>query len=154
VEIGRNTTDHLRLEIVGYQFAAAKDAWDANWLRVHVRASVDGREWDSIDPCLLTSEVSEIAVWLEYLADGMDVAPLEFLEPELVFDLVGRDGDLIRLRVWFAGGLRPSWAPYDAMPSRDLAAEIAVTREELTRAAADLREQVRRFPDRPGVGLR
>jgi hypothetical protein len=108
VEIG-NTTDHLGLEIVGYQFATAKDVWDANWLRVHVRASVDGRGWDSIDPCLLTSEVSEIAVWLECLADGVDVAPLEFLEPELAFELVGRDGDLIRLRVWFDGGLRPSW---------------------------------------------
>ena len=92
-----------------------------------------------------------IAVWFEYLADGVDVAPLDFLEPELAFNLVGRDGDLFRLRIWFDVGLRPSWAPHDGMPSRDLAAEITVTREELTRAAADLREQVRRFLDRPGV---
>lgn len=122
------------------------------WLQVRVQAEVDGRGWEATDPCLLTNEVSRLADWLACLADGVDVIPVDFLEPNLSFEVAGRGGEQIHVRAWFELELRPAWAASDTAGERDFAADLVVTSDQLTRVAADLREQLRRFPPRPAVG--
>jgi hypothetical protein len=150
--LASDSGDRLELELLGYQFEESTDGWDPNWLLVRVEAEVDGRRWEATDPCLLAHEVSRLADWLECLADGVEVAPVTFLEPNLSFAVIERGGKHLRVRAWFELELRPSWAASDTAGERDLAADLVVTPEKLKDAAAALKEQLRRFPPRPRLG--
>jgi hypothetical protein len=56
-------------------------------------------------------------------------------------------GDPIQLHVWFELEAKPPWERRDEV-AHDFAAEILATPIELKEAAADLRRQRERFPDR------
>jgi hypothetical protein len=142
--------DQVELDIAGYQFPdIADEQWDSNWLNITTTATVDHRSWTSRDPSLLTMEVEELARWLEAVADGKEVdRELEFMEPNLAFQLDGISGAEIHLRVWFECESRPVWKPNPVADARDLAATLSVTATELGRAAEDLRGQLERFPTR------
>jgi hypothetical protein len=141
--------DRLELDLLGYEFGSATDACDANWLHVRVEAEVAGRRWEATDPCLRTDEVSRLANWLASLAAGVEVTPIDFLEPNVSFEVAGRSGEEVHVLAWFELEFRPAWAASDTAGERDFAAELLVASDHLARAAADLREQLLRFPPRP-----
>jgi hypothetical protein len=153
VKLGGSGGDSFELEIVGYQFPEiADDEWDSNWLLIRTRASTTGGAWTSVDPGLLTGEVAGLAAWLQGIAVGSEAeAELSFVEPNLEFELVERQEERARVRVWFEQESRPAWAPRARVGERDVCVDLAVSRGDLRRAAEDLQEELRRFPRRGPV---
>jgi hypothetical protein len=139
--------DQVELDIAGYQFPdIADEQWDSNWLNITTTATVDHR---SCDPSLLTMEVEELARWLESVADGKEVdRELEFMEPNLAFQLDEISGAEIHLRVWFEYESRPVWKADSVADACDLAATLSLTAPKVRRAVEDLRRQLARFPTR------
>ena len=141
------------LTILGYQYPdAAGEPYDANWLSIHVEAAGRDGAWTGTDPCLLTYEAARLAAWLDGVASGKDVPPaISFLEPVLLFRVVDGDTGKI-LRVHFGNLINPSWRQLDRKQDRganpDLWLDFPLAEIDLTSAAGDLRQQLRRYPNR------
>jgi hypothetical protein len=140
----------FELTIVGYQFPAiVDDEWDSNWLNIRIHAQTERGGWSATDPSLSTVDVAHLADWLEAIAEGrVQEGDLNFVEPNLSFGLQSVSGDTVALRIWFELESRPPWSPSNAAGERDLWIDLDVRREEVQRAAADLRMQLQEFPPR------
>lgn len=135
---------YLKLTIEDYQFPDTHDdEWDSNWLIVAGDAMVDGRRWNFRDPCLTTMELACLAAWLDAVADGQPVRPFcGFTEPNLEFSKT----DCRSIRIGFALESAPPWASRGEnwyVCGIDLPADAS-----LHTAAANLRQQLARFPQR------
>jgi hypothetical protein len=142
--------DAVELTIVGYQFPEIRDdPWDSNWVVIETTATVDGQSWTSRDPCLVTFEVEQLADWVEALGNERLVeSELDFMEPNLAFELEGVAGDLVRIRIWFECEARPAWKGKAPVRARDFAACIAVPSKALLDATEDLKLQLAKYPTR------
>jgi hypothetical protein len=137
----------LELELVGYQFGVPeKDRHDRNWLQVRIEAMHDGARWKATNPVLLTWEVAELAQWLEDVAAGklVEDSP-DFIEPNLRFEFLEVPP---RLRVYFELEFRPNWMRAEGAPMDDFWCEFPMEPDQLRVAAASLRAQLARFPQR------
>lgn len=135
---------YLKLTIEDYQFPDFKeDVWDSNWLVVAGDAMIDGRRWSFRAPCLTTMELGRLAAWLDAIADGQPIQPFcGFTEPNLEFNKT----DCQSIRVGFALESAPPWASPGEnwyVYGIDLPADAS-----LHAAAATLRQQLARFPQR------
>jgi hypothetical protein len=137
----------LELSVLGYQFPTGTTEWhDRNWLNVRTRVVHPRGHWLSTAPTLLTSEVAQLADWLDAVAKGdVTEGDLPFTEPNLRFEVTG---DVVR--VYFELESRPSWAKVDGAPANDLWVEFPLAEINLGAAAEDLRGQLERYPVRPG----
>ncbi len=141
------------LGILGYQYPdAAGEPYDANWLSIHVEASGPQGAWTGTDPCLLTYEAARLADWLEAVANGEEISPaISFLEPVLLFRLIDGDQGKI-LRIHFGNLINPSWRQLNKKPepgaNPDLSLDFPLSETNLTTAASELHQQVKRFPNR------
>lgn len=117
---GRN--DAVELRVDGYEFPDIEnDEWDSNWLNVRTSVEMERGTWSSLNPSLLTHDVSELADWLNGIAEGRDVdRELDFLDPNLAFELWEGGSYLVTLRVYFELESRPPWAPSALAGERDL----------------------------------
>jgi hypothetical protein len=96
----------------------------------------------------MTDEV-DLLTSLELVSeDAGSGRQIEFLEPNLAFEIQDATSTDVQLRVWFELELRPPWARAEGALERDLSAKLSVSRYELASTAADLRAQRKRFPDR------
>lgn len=140
----------LALTLAGYQFPQlATVEYDSNWLNVHVRVRHPRGEWTAQDPSLLTYEAESLAGWLEGVAAEREPhAECSFLEPNLRFEVRADEAGRRLLRAYFELELRPKWAPYDGAPEDDLFIDVPVVSAHLMAAAASLREQLARYPQR------
>ena len=145
--------DAFSLKIAGYQFPEiADDVHDANWLLVDVAVTVGGRTRQARQPCLDTYELAELIAWAEALSAGEETEPeLYFCEPNLRFDLRGRVGDRVRLRVFFDMENRSKRASASASSAPYLRADLECTPEELRAWTEYLRAQLSQFPPRGRV---
>jgi hypothetical protein len=142
----------FELRVSGYQFPNIEgDEWDANWLIVEGRiAPVDERAWEFRDPALLTREVELLSNWLEALASGQPAEKREdFLEPNLRFEVVGRSGDVITIRVYFELESRPPWFFAREAGMNDLWVDLLVDSDDLRAAVRALRGDLAKYPPRP-----
>ena len=145
----------LELSIEGYQFGAiAAEAggfdFDANWLVVAGRASDGTRDWSFRDPRLLTTEVRGLATWLDAVAnEWRDLDPIDFIEPNLEFRRISAPAEPPVVRVAFRLEARPPWAAEAADEDEDGSwLEFEMSKEALDRAVRDLRNELRRYPER------
>ena len=141
----------FELRVVGYQFAGIEgDEWDANWLVVDDRVvPVDERAWEFSDPALLTWEVERLSNWLDALASGQAVDDSEdFVEPNLRFEVVGRDEDIITIRIYFELETRAPWFFAREAGMNDLWVVLLVDSDDLRAAASSLRGDLAKFPPR------
>ena len=141
----------FELRVVGYQFAGVEgDEWDANWLVVDGRvAPVDERAWEFSDPAILTWEVERLSSWLDALASGQAVEESEdFVEPNLRFEVVGRDEDIITIRIYFELETRAPWFFAREAGMNDLWVDLLVDSDDLRAAASSLRGDLAKFPPR------
>jgi hypothetical protein len=101
------------------------------------------KAWSFRDPCLTTSEVAGLAQWLDQLVDGAALNPYySFTEPNLQFDRVSDRA----IRVSFALECAPPWAERgDRWTKHGFEVPIG---PGLRRAAAELRCDLARFPER------
>lgn len=153
----------VSLAPVAYQFPASRAVgpgrdWDANWLMI--RGEVhhpDDSTWTFTDPCLTTWEARELGYWLHAVAAGEvtpqvrgeDLVDVCFTEPNLAFTLVGRDETRCVLAVHFSLEALPPWLHGADRPAIfDYSVSLTLTRDDLSRAAQEWREELRAFPAR------
>ena len=139
----------FELRIVGYQFPEERtDPYDSNWLLMRVSAVAPRGSWSFLDPCLLTDEVAGLADWFEEIASGRPTGNLiEFIEPNLVFSLIGEDPGR-RLYVHFDLASGPPWARLSAANGGDSTLRFLLTEIDLREAAISLRSQLAVHPQR------
>jgi hypothetical protein len=133
----------LRLRLLRYEFPEIiDDKWDSNWLVVFGEAHIDGRRWRFESACLGTIEVGALADWLHKVANGDEVDEIDFIEPNLEFDLIERS----HVRVSFALESAPPWVDGYDFDNR-IGFDVTIG-AHLAKAAADLRSQFEAFPVR------
>jgi hypothetical protein len=139
----------FELELAGYQFPELATAeYDSNWLIVRVDVDHPRGRWSASNACLLTYEVAELASWLESVARGRPTHDeVSFLEPNLLLRLVETGLGTV-LRIYFELELRPPWAASELAGEEDLYVEFSLAPHDLLEAAADLRAQLVRYPQR------
>ena len=143
----------FELVVLGYEFPQGEaNEFDANWLMVRISAKpLDDPSWEATEPCLLTWEVAGLARWLGSLASWPPAETEEgFVEPLLYFVAVEGSADLVRIRVYFELEARPTWAFSRVAGMHDLWMDLELGPEDLRSAADSLRDDLSRFPPRPG----
>jgi hypothetical protein len=93
--------DSLTLNITGYQFPNADDLQTRySWHVVEGRASSGDSSWPFRFAALTCDESALLANWLKDTSGGLEVpSVLEFVEPNLKFEIVGRLDDQVILVV-------------------------------------------------------
>ncbi len=156
LEFVGDTGDRLSLRVLGYEYPGdTSDEFDSNWLFVELSACIGGRTWRVRSACLLTWELEWIARWMESTAAGEPFdRSLDFVEPCLLFEWIGRSGARTEFRVYVELECRPPWAKALGAPRKDCWVTLHADRSELGRAAEDARRQRSMFPTRADVGTR
>lgn len=152
MHLENSSGESLELRVLGYEYPDVKDdKWDSNWLNIEITVNHKNGTWVTTDPCLLTFEISKIADWFEQLYISTDqVKPkLEFVEPNLVFNLI-TVGNKFVIRIYFELEVRPPWRPAKTMkkPMKDLWVDFPLDEIDLSKAMHSLRLQLDRFPER------
>lgn len=139
----------FELRILGYQYPDLETAeYDSNWLCVEGRVEHPRGGWTFQDPSLLTYEASELADWLDSVADGSPASDeIGFIEPNLSMSLV-RSISGLQVRVCFALEARPPWALSEAEEIEEAFVDVPADPDALREAAAELREQLKDYPKR------
>lgn len=139
----------LELHILGYQFPGIEtERYDSNWLVVEGKVAHPRGGWTFRDPCLLTYEVRRLADWLDSLArDEPSSECVVFVEPNLELHWIESDTEGC-VRVTFDLKASPPWAARDGAEDEPCRIDFPVTEIELRRAAASLREQLEKYPQR------
>ncbi|MFD9635289.1 WapI family immunity protein [Streptomyces violascens] len=119
-------TSSVDLRPVRYQFAAVRgDSYDDNWLVIDGTVMTPEGSWSFAEPCLLTSEALQVAVWLRAVAAGtVDVTEPDaegelspdtwFIEPVVAFSLADRsEGGTAVIRVHLSLEAAPLWQQSD-----------------------------------------
>jgi len=151
----KSSDSSFQLTVLGYQHPdAAGEPYDANWLTIQVHAVGPDGAWTGTDSCLLTYEAVRLADWLEAVSAGKETArAISFLEPVLLFRLVSEEDRRV-LRVHFGNLINPSWRNLEAHArpvNPDLWLDFPLDEMDLASAARDLRQQLRRYPNRAEV---
>lgn len=136
----------VELKIVGYQFPTEFDnEWDANWLRIYLNVKSKVGHWQTIDPSLLTEEAKRLIEWFSDLAKDNEVDnQVEFIEPNLSFQLLDTSKDDKTIQVKFDLESRPS----SAVDDRDYVIAFNFSNQELSEIANALTLELSRFPFR------
>ncbi|MBT3011098.1 MAG: hypothetical protein N0C84_23980 [Candidatus Thiodiazotropha taylori] len=83
----RSRDASFELDIERYEFDAALDYDDANWLVVKIVGSDQQYQWSATDSCLLTYELKELYDWVSSLGSLIgETSSISFLEGELGFE--------------------------------------------------------------------
>jgi hypothetical protein len=141
----------FELWVINYQSSDnTTDEYDSNWLRIGIRLTGFKREWITTDPCMLTWEVKFLADWLQsILAGDTKQRTIEFIEPNLKFELVNTQGDAFRVGIHLNLESKPGWYTEKEIFSFDL----LVDRSQLEHSVERLNNELIRFPGRAGVKL-
>lgn len=139
----------FELRILGYQYPDLRtEEYDSNWLIVEGKVTHPRGGWTFRDPCLLTYEASRLADWLGSFAGGVPSSnEVGFIEPNISFRSVNSPTGL-NLRVYFELEARPPWASSDVDEDEQCWIDFPVSEFELHRAAASLRNQLKKYPQR------
>src|SRR5690349_7539523 len=91
-------------EILRYQFPEIRAFGLGFELAGSLRQMVTPvRSWEFVDPRLLTMEAHNLANWLaDIITDKQTDPRIFFTEPNLSFELVAADTEVIELRLYFA----------------------------------------------------
>ncbi len=133
----------LSFIICGYQYpqhTALKEDCDANWLNCEFRFHENNHEATSVDPCLLTYELSEFILGLSYVIDGLKTSySSDFMEPYLEIN-IERVENKIRFRVQFEYDSREDGKRWEVASLVEI--------EEAIKILNELKEFQRLYPER------
>jgi hypothetical protein len=137
----------FEMRVAGYQFPAIQDeVYDSNWLLIRIHVVQSRGEWTSVDPCMLTDELEALANWFDAGARGDQVdAEQHFIEPNLSFRLRDQGANGRSLAIYLA---LDCWAKSEAAPVDDRFVLFPLAEVEPARAAAELRGELARYPQR------
>jgi hypothetical protein len=98
----------LQLTVLRYQFAGGDNEFDLNWLTVRGEVRARDASWSFEDPCLLASEARTLGSWLRHVTNPQaDYERLDFIEPNLAFEVSSRTDAAVTIRVFFEVEVRP-----------------------------------------------
>jgi hypothetical protein len=139
--------NQLEVSILGYEHPEKTvDPWESNGLLVALRVVSSHGTWEVVDPCLTTWEAARLAAWLAAAAVGPDRVARRLAEPNVTV-VAAPVGGRLQLRICFELETRPPWAP-SVRGGRDLCVDLDIARDDAAAAAAELRTDARRFPQR------
>lgn len=92
-------TTRVELTVLGYQYPAiTDDEWDSNWLNIQIHAQDERGSWTATDPCLLTTDLTYLAEWFEATASRQSQQRINFLEPNLAFEIAAIGDEDVTVR--------------------------------------------------------
>ncbi|MDX3636279.1 hypothetical protein PV728_39860 [Streptomyces europaeiscabiei] len=150
------------LRPVRYQFAAVRgDSFDDNWLVIAGTVTTPEGSWSFVDPCLLTHEAREVAVWLRAVTAGAvavtepdaegELSPdASFIEPLVAFSFAGRsEGGAAVIRIHLSLQAAPPWQQGDDRAGiHQYVVEVAIDAAALLHAADQWDLALTSFPPR------
>ena len=147
--------DRFRIEIsvAGYEFQDDfRDIYDANWLIFQVvLQSVHGAwRWQVEDAGALTWEVADCVAWLRALSAGEVISTESwgFSEPDVSFDVIQQDGDVVGLTVNLMDEFQPPTKVLMPRENNVVSLRFHTPPDVLTRFANRLEANLKRFPQR------
>jgi hypothetical protein len=138
----------FELWVVNYQYLNNKTGeYDSNWLKIGIRLRGFKSEWTTSDPSLLTWELESLTDWLHTILTGnVREKKIEFIEPNLGFELIDSSEEAFKIRTHLTLELKPSWYIDDETFTFD----IIVDRQQLAHSVERLNNELINFPRRLG----
>lgn len=128
---------------------AGRPRTDIDWLKVHGRVRAPEGEWEFVDSCLATEDVTALTDWLRLVSpDAPGPEPVQFIERLLRFEAAPEPRGQIGLRVRFRGEVSPPWiwGDGDAVWGDGYWLTMTVVSKQLRRFADDLDRLIGRRP--------
>ncbi|HDR7390568.1 WapI family immunity protein [Bacillus toyonensis] len=132
----------LHLEVVRYQFKDAKEECDRNWLIVKAKLSEGNKVFETMDPFLQTFDLQHMKKWFQSLPNPT-YTELDFIEPNIAFELMGKNEGEFQIVVRLSQELTPSWRKEE-----EYEFSISITHEDREKIIRFIEEQQRNFPKR------
>ncbi|PEN46765.1 PadR family transcriptional regulator [Bacillus toyonensis] len=132
----------LHLEVVRYQFKDAKEECDRNWFIVKAKLSEGNKVFETMDPFLQTFDLQHMKKWFQSLPNPT-YTELDFLEPNIAFELMGKNEGEFQIVVRLSQELTPSWCKEE-----EYEFSISITHEDREKIIRFIEEQQRNFPKR------
>ncbi|QQN81401.1 WapI family immunity protein [Bacillus toyonensis] len=132
----------LHLEVVRYQFKDAKEECDRNWLIVKAKLSEGNKVFETMDPLLQTFDLQHMKKWFQSLPNPT-YTELDFIEPNIAFELMGKNEGEFQIVVRLSQELTPSWCKEEGYEF-----SISITHEDREKIIRFIEEQQRNFPKR------
>lgn len=137
----------VELKIAGYQFPKAiiKNDYDSNWLNIQLEVKSFIGNWKSEDPSILTWEMENLINWFEDLGNNfIEEKTVEFIEPNLSFELIFSDEDLKQIRIKFDLESRPKFAK----DNTDYFVDCLLFNSEVIELSKSLKKDLDKYPKR------
>lgn len=136
----------VELRIVKYQFPSSGSIDDKNWLLINLIIKSKFGDWQVLDPFLQIQEIADLAIWLTDWAKGNYIRwnPLEFIEPNLSFEMIKVDDDSKILKIIFENECKPKFIDEDS----DCFLDCIVSNEILLELAKSLSGELENIPKR------
>ncbi|MFF2880030.1 WapI family immunity protein [Bacillus toyonensis] len=138
----QNEKGALHLEVVRYQFKDAKEECDRNWLIVKAKLSEGNKVFETMDPFLQTFDLQHMKKWFQSLPNPT-YTELDFIEPNIAFELMGKNEGEFQIVVRLSQELTPSWCKEE-----EYEFSISITHEDREKIIRFIEEQQRNFPKR------
>ena len=144
--------DRFSLSVTGYQFPAANDGHDANWLVVSIQARNHSGAWTATAPCVLTWDLLSLADWLRDVETDEAEAWCG-LEVDVILTSLGWSRGHATVAVALSYGLSKPDLAEEVERARDLLV-VDVIPAHLTQSILGVQRACEAFPPRGVVGLR
>lgn len=139
--------ESVEMKVLGYQFPHVDkpDDYDANWLRIYTKVVSNKGNWQTVDSSLLTWDVERLSEWFKKLSiDNSEEKNIDFLEPNLAFQLIEVESEIKKIRLIFELESRPMNASSDVSYFVD----FLFDNEQLLTLSKELEEYLNRYPKR------
>lgn len=137
----------VEFRITNYEFPKITNCYyDSNWLLISLKVKSDCGNWQTTDPSLFTRDVADIIDWFNKLSknEKVEFETLDFMEPNLEFELIKNETDLKIVRMKFDLESRPQ----NANDEKDYFVDCEMNNIELNRVADELRKELEPYPER------
>ncbi|TVZ08137.1 hypothetical protein JM80_0621 [Cellulophaga sp. RHA_52] len=137
----------VELKITNYQFPKITDyEYDSNWLLIYLNVKSDCGNWQTVDPSLLVGDVIEIIEWFEKISQNKTpkYECLDFIEPNLAFELTKAGMDFKTVRIKFDLESRPK----SADDKKDYFVDCKMDNSQLQKVIEGLKKELKPYPIR------
>lgn len=137
----------VELKITNYQFPKITDyEYDSNWLLIYLNVKSDCGNWQTVDPSLLVGDVIEIIEWFEKISQNKTpkYECLDFIEPNLAFELIKAGMDFKTVRIKFDLESRPKGVD----DKKDYFVDCKMDNSQLQKVIEGLKKELKPYPIR------
>lgn len=137
----------VELKITNYQFPKITNCeYDSNWLLIYLNVKSDCGNWQTVDPSLLVGDVIEIIEWFEKISQNKTpkYECLDFIEPNLAFELIKAGMDFKTVRIKFDLESRPK----SADDKKDYFVDCKMDNSQLQKVIEGLKKELKPYPIR------